>query len=711
MILFKLTSYFLQWNFRKLFFTVLTCLFFASFNNQAQDKQDAHPWPFDPVALKILRQSPRKVYAHWHVWPIVWDKQPEEFSLYSTGGLEPAGYRGRWKKCGGKIREKTLPELQDRSDEWLMKNAKTDVRLASEAGLDGFVANFNEPKGPFYQRIMALFDAATVIDPGFRFILSPNAYKHDPQGYLDFVKRFENHPATLRVDGKIAVSPWGANNKKPVSYWKEFMSLCKADGFDVALMPCTHAGLWKDNGKWVKQMAPFLYGLTDSATWKYPGDLTPKWSQRAHDLGIKIWLQNIRPQHSRPKAGFYFECGGSEQLRRSWEMAITQGHPDDWVHIFTYNDLSEASGFRPSTAIQYSFYDLMAYYITWLKTGKRPAVVRDVLYYFHRQHSIKATPDPKYQKRKWKCRGGTPQDIIELLAFLKEPGTIQIKVGKKTYTRKAPAGITSFKVPVTEGRPEFKLIRDNKTEIHCKSKWVISNDIVWENYSYYGGSSSRERDWTSLAPEPAGCELHLALNQTWGPVNYDFSGHKRHAHFSEYIASGISPVQGVHGNGRHFKAKSRKWKGAHLETGAFPTLATDEFTACLWVNPTGKIKGRLLSQTDKKSNSGFYLGRLKNGGFGLSLKRAGKTVTIRSRKALPSGKWSFVAAVINRDTAKLYINGKVAGKVAFKVPATKVENSKVLIGKGYAGRIDEIRLYRRALTEKEISILCNYNNI
>ncbi len=261
--------------------------------------RQANPWPFDPVPIETLRQSPRKVYAHWHVWPVAWDNQAEEAGMYNTGGLEPSGTGGRWKKCGGKIREKTLPELQDRSDDWMMRNAETDVRLASEAGLDGFVANFNEPDGLFYKQLTALFEAATDEDPGFNFILSPNAYKHDPQGYLDFVKRFENHPATLRLDGKIAVSPWGANNKKPVSYWKEFMDLCKADGVDVAFMPCTHAGLWKDEGAWVKEMAPYLYGLIDSATWKYPEDLTPEWSKKAHDLGIKLWMQNIRPQHSR----------------------------------------------------------------------------------------------------------------------------------------------------------------------------------------------------------------------------------------------------------------------------------------------------------------------------------------------------------------------------------------------------------------------------
>jgi hypothetical protein len=84
-----------------------------------------------------------------------------------------------------------------------------------------------------------------------------------------------------------------------------------------------------------------------------------------------------------------------------------------------------------------------------------------------------------------------PRDEIELLAFLTAPGRLQVDVGGSAASINAPAWITSFRVPLREGRPRFRLSRGRGTVIDFKSAFVISNHIRHQDLLYRGGSSSR----------------------------------------------------------------------------------------------------------------------------------------------------------------------------------------------------------------------------
>ena len=57
----------------------------------------------------------------------------------------------------------------------------------------------------------------------------------------------------------------------------------------------------------------------------------------------------------------------------------------------------------------------------------------------------------------------TPEDGIELLAFLTAPGVLKITVGQQDYVQSAPAGMTSFKVRSQPGVPIFSLLRNGAT--------------------------------------------------------------------------------------------------------------------------------------------------------------------------------------------------------------------------------------------------------
>jgi hypothetical protein len=260
----------------------------------------------------------------------------------------------------------------------------------------------------------------------------------------------------------------------------------KNGGNDIAFLP-----LFQGWERFAKDFAPISFGFSD---W---GARSPKVQAAGHKAPahahqhVSVWMAPVASQDMRPRAQIYFEAGNSETLRVMWENAILGGA--DWVQLITWNDYSEHTEVSPSTGTQYAFYDLSAYYITWFKTGEPPKIVRDVLYYFHRTQPTDARPDITKQVKRFSLAGGSdpPRNEIELLAFLSMPGTLEIELRGKVNRIEAHAGMTSFRIPLDNGRPIFRLLRDGRTVKSVQSAFEISDQVVYQDLLYRGGSSSR----------------------------------------------------------------------------------------------------------------------------------------------------------------------------------------------------------------------------
>ncbi len=196
----------------------------------------------------------------------------------------------------------------------------------------------------------------------------------------------------------------------------------------------------------------------------------------------------VRPQDFRPKSFVAWECDNSQLFRNMWDTAIAGDA--EWVQLVTWNDYSEASEIAPSTGTQYGFYDLTAYYTAWFKTGKAPPIIKDDLFYFYRSQTLKLVP-AKAQEKSFKIVG-TPSEQVELLAFMKEPGTLEIELAGKISRKEFPAGLNSFKAPLTVGKPVFRLVRDGKTVVELAGKWEIVDKADYQDMLYRAGSSLRE---------------------------------------------------------------------------------------------------------------------------------------------------------------------------------------------------------------------------
>lgn len=417
-------------------------------------------WVFDRPSIESLRQSKKKVFAHYFSpFPTKISNRPEENDYYTNGYLSPTGEKNKHIKYGGFLRQRPLPSTPRPEENWRELNYQDEILKAKALGLDGFTYDILGYEGTHWKRLIEILDAAQKVAPDFKIVLMPDmqaAYKSKPEQLVPSLLKVIHHPSVYRDDkNRFVLSPYNAQRQSP-QWWKNVIAEFKGHGIDVMFIPVFQAW-WK----YADGFAPISDGFSDWGAanpheiMKGSRKLSP---QRSHDYG-KIWMAPIRPQDFRPKSYYASESENSLLYRTMWDVAI-KGNAE-WAQIVTWNDYSEGTEIAPSSETNRGFYDLTAYYTTWFKTGQKPKVVRDGLYYFYRIQPTKIDVKLEKQHKNFKIKGKASNQI-ECLGFLKEDGFLQIEIAGKTYTQEAKAGMTSFKIPLTEGSPVFKILRSGE---------------------------------------------------------------------------------------------------------------------------------------------------------------------------------------------------------------------------------------------------------
>jgi len=444
------------------------------------------PWPFDQPSMASLRASQKKVFAHYFTqFPISIDNKPAASDYYKNEYLNPNGENGKHIAYGGYLRDRPLPRPVRPEANWMDQGMDQEIRLAATLGLDGFACDLLSYKGYHLERTKMLLEAANRTDKGFKIMLMPDmeVFKTIPDSLARLIKTLNTYPAAYRLsDGRLVVSPFNAQ-QMPASWWSSWLATMKNQGINIAFVP-----VFQDWSKYAPGYSSISYGMSDWG-WR-SSKVQASWRNVPAQAKAyaSVWMMPVAPQDMRPKSQIYSEAGNSEEYRVMWENAILGDA--DWVQLITWNDYSEHTCISPSSGTQYSFYDLTAWYTAWFKTGAKPEIKRDVLYYFYR---IQSTSAPHQQSKPFMMAAGTdiPRNEIELLAFLVSPGTLEIEINGKKSRRDAPAGMSSFKVPLANGVPVFRLLRENSTKIVLRGAFEINNIITYQNLLYYGGSNSR----------------------------------------------------------------------------------------------------------------------------------------------------------------------------------------------------------------------------
>jgi len=443
--------------------------------------------PFRPAGLP---HGGRRVFAHWHVFPISIDNRPATEDYYTREWLTADPATGGRTPYGAFLRERPLPRQPRPSADWVIEDMAQDIRWAAAIGIDAFLFNIIsvDPTSLYWRYFQHMLKAAAQLDGVFKIVpnLDTAILRNQPVDPIaTAIASVSREPGLLRLpSGEVILGAFMAESW-PADKWQALFDALNSHGILISFLPTflntrdakpEHFALAAAVSEW---SGNFVEGVVNLDTV----------SSHVRALG-KQWCAPVWPQDSRPKDGVYGEAANSRLFRDGWMSAI-RNHAD-FAQLITWNDYSEASELRPSTGIQYSFYDLAAYYIAWFKSGQPPEIIRDVLYYFHRVQSVSSSAVGTHQRAPMALRWGrTPVNEVELVAFLTAPGVLEIELGGRIEQQAAVAGTTTMRIPLAMGRPSFRLKRNGKIVIDFASAFPINEIGEFQDLLYRGGSSTR----------------------------------------------------------------------------------------------------------------------------------------------------------------------------------------------------------------------------
>lgn len=444
-----------------------------------------------PFRRSGISRGRREVFAHWHFFAISMDDRPAHEDYYAVNFLSPRDASGKAHDYGGAARERPLPRSPRRIKEWAVADMERDIRWAREIGIDAFLYNvITIDPGPsqFWQVLLYMLKAAENLGGAFRIVpnLDATLLASQPvKAIAAALQSIGDHPMWLRRPGGELVLGAFAAERWPAARWAELFDELGKVGIRVEFMPTFLNVGHASSEHWRLTIAASEWGGNYL-------DALPNVEAACATVRRqgKAWCSPVWPQDCRPKNGAYAEAANSRLFREGWMSAI--GNGAEGVQLITWNDYSESSAVRPSTCIQYSFYDLAAYYIEWFKAGAPPKITRDVLYYFHRTQPTSGASLGTSQVAAFALKGSRASvNEIELLAFLVDAGELQIEIGDLLHRMDATAGVVSMRVPVALGRPVFRLKRGNRTIVDLESAFAIEDTAAFQDLVYHGGSSSR----------------------------------------------------------------------------------------------------------------------------------------------------------------------------------------------------------------------------
>lgn len=481
-------------------------------------------WPFDRLPLSTLQSSSKKVYAHWHWFPVSLDDKKGSTDYYATEFMTRNGESNHHAAYGGYLRERPIARLPRGGADWEVEDAAFDVALAQHIGIDGFFVNVWNGDDQLRRRWTALFDGAAkksgfVIAPNFDLSIMSNLSDSAAEDFMvSYLSSVATKPALFKLpDGRVVVGAFYASQRSAAFYSSLRTRLANEAKMSIYLVP-----VFLGNGS-AQEHSTYAPVSDRLAGW---GTAVPMPQGSAADALAaatkvgKPWMHPLLAQDFRPYTQAYWEASNSRTVRDGWMSAIGSGV--DWVQIVTWNDHGEHHALRPSTGKQWGYYDLVAYYISWFKTGAPPSIVRDALYYYHRVHRVSATPTA--QSALASCRANCPgTDEIELVSFLTAPATIEIEVGGASTSLDAPAGVSSLRAPLADGRPVFRLKRGGTTTIELTSAFDVRSAVEVQDLLYRSGGSLRAalpQDCAALCEgnDAAGC-LSCNAEPVWLVAN------------------------------------------------------------------------------------------------------------------------------------------------------------------------------------------------
>ncbi|MET1154292.1 endo-1,3-alpha-glucanase family glycosylhydrolase [Arthrobacter sp.] len=445
-----------------------------------------NPLPFNLPAPANRHTSAKKAWAfYFPPFPLAVDSPDPARDVYTRWMDTHNSINGAYD-----LRDRPVAPQRAGQTTWRQADFEKEVRQAVGAGLDGFIWEYNDSSDIRWQQLPAMLAAVKAVDPGFKIMLSPDfntAAGSTSDSVYKNVMKVKDDPTIYRNNAGIVLSPFFPERKTP-SWWDGLRSRLASSGVKTNLVPIfiswgggTQKMDWNNSVSGYSQWGTRIAGGVPTLA---------KESAEAHRRG-KTYMQPVAFEDSRSYDGRYWESSNSSTLRDSLATAVS-GNADS-IALITWNDYTE-SWVAPSKQRGYAVLDMAAYYISWFKNGAKPAITQDALYWSHRSHPTNAPyskapigrngkPTPMYIPN-----GDAAKNEVELVAVLKSPGRLTITQGSNVKSMDAPAGLTSFKVPLVTGTtPAFKLTRSGATVHSVNSNTPVRSSVVYQDMIYRAG--------------------------------------------------------------------------------------------------------------------------------------------------------------------------------------------------------------------------------
>ena len=280
------------------------------------------------------------------------------------------------------------------------------------------------------------------------------------------------------------------------------------------------------------------------------------------------------------------------------------------------------------------------------------------------------------------------------LTFITQPGGRTIEVNGASLT--GPRTVTSW-----EG---YTLALNAPSQIDSGGqRWVFQSwsdgGAAQHSIVTPAGAASYTVTFAQGSPIPAGLMAAFAFDEAAGTTVNDASG-RNHAG----MISGATWAAGRYGLALAFDGVDDS-----VSIADSPDLdLTTGMTLEAWIYPTAYNGWEQILLKEASGVEAYALyGRSGAAGPTGSIARNGAATLVSTPTNLPLSSWSHVASTYDGAALRLYVNGALVSSVAISGPID-VSAGPLKIGgnsifaEWFNGRIDDVRVYNRALTQAEI---------